>query len=333
MNALAKPQQLQPGIYEGLPMEEYLAMPACSASLLLTLLDRCPRAAWFDSWMNPRRPARSSTPAQSVGTLAHELLLEGSKKQLAIIDPLDHPAEKTGNIPDGWTNKSIKAARDAALAAGKIPVFPATAAAVEAMVTEARAYLASVGQDEPAVHDLFQPGGGRSEVTIVWEEHGCLFRMRPDRLALDFSLQGDVKTTKTTAEPDRWGRTQLFGMGYYIAAAFYQRGLEHATGKRSPYVYVAQEQDPPHLCSLIGLDPMAQQLGRRKAERAIAIWKECVKTGIWPGYPGRVAYPEAPRWELAREDVAEAGGNAYDYPDMGWKKPEKLGFDHEHDPV
>jgi hypothetical protein len=76
---------------------------------------------------------------------------------------------------------------------------------------------------------------------------------------------GDVKTTKTVAEPDRWGRTQLFGMGYYIAAAFYRRGLERGTGKRADYVYLVQEQAAPHLCSLVGLEPKAIALGEAKA--------------------------------------------------------------------
>jgi hypothetical protein len=261
---------LAPGIYEGVPMEEYLRMPAASASNMLTLIERCPRAAWFDSWLNPKRVAQSSTPAQGIGTLAHALLLENSKSKLAVIDPKDHPAEKTLNIPDGWTNKSIRAARDNAIAAGMVPVFPETATAIDSMVEAARAYLVAVRDEEPLVHQLFQPDGGKSEVTVVWEEDGCLFRMRPDRINTALSMMGDVKTTKTAAEPDRWGRTQLFGMGYYIAAAFYRRGLERATGKRSSYVYLAQEQDAPFLCSLIGLDPIAIELGERKASRAIA---------------------------------------------------------------
>lgn len=310
MNALPKDSGLAPGVYEGVSMGEYLAMPAANASLLNTLLERCPRAAWFDSWLNPRRPADASTPAQSVGTLAHELLLEGTRAKMHVIDPNDYPTKSTGNIPDGWTNKEIREARDAALGAGMIPVFPKVAADVEAMVGEARAYLATLSRTEPAVHDLFAPGGGRSEVTIVWEEDGCLFRIRPDRLS--DAICGDVKTTAATAEPGKWGRLQLFGMGYYVAAALYRRGILAATGKRVESIYLVQEQSAPFLCSLVGLDPMAQQVGQRKAERAIAIWKHCVRTGAWPGYPNRVAYPEVPPWEAAREEVEEAAGNPYD---------------------
>lgn len=334
MNALAKSEQLRPGIYEGLSMEEYLAMPAASASTILKIVQRCPRSAWFESWLNPHKPGRTSTAAQSVGTLAHSLLLENSKAKLEVIDPNLYPTKSTGNIPDGWTNADIKAARDRALRAGMIPVFPEVAAAVEAMVAEARAYLATVSEHEPAVHDLFLPGGGKSEVTIVWEEDGCLFRMRPDRISAALNLMGDVKTTKMEAEPDAWGRKSLFGMGYYVAAAFYCRGLEHHTGKLSRYVYLAQEQEPPHLCSLIGLDGAARHLGKARADRGIAIWKDCMKTGVWPGYPNRVAYPAPPRYELQREEEIESAGHEY--------APEKLyagardtgrAFANEHDPA
>lgn len=337
MNAVAKEEteQLKPGIYVGLPMEKYLAMPAASASLLITLLDRCPRAAWHDSWMNPKRPADASTPAQSVGTLAHALLLEKSKARLEVIDPNKYPAKTTGAIPEGWTNTAIKAARDLAIAEGKIPVFPAVAEGVEGMVVEARAYLASISQSEPAIHDLFQPNGGRSEVTIVWEEDGFLFRMRPDRWGV--ALMGDLKTTKATAEPNRWARTQLFGMSYYVAAAFYRRGLERATGKRLPYIYLVQEQAAPYLCSLVGLDAAAQELGQRKAEEAIARWKECMSSGRWTGYPNRVVYPEPPRWQLAEEGIDQVEGIPYDIEKVGWKEAresgQKIGFDGERAPL
>lgn len=330
MSAVMKAQQYGPGVYEGLPMAEYLAMPAVSASMVITLLERCPRAAWFGSWLNPRRPVTKSTEAQSVGTLAHELLLEGSLAQLAVIDPAKYPAKTTGEIPKGWTNDNIKKARNEALAAGKVPVFPAVAAEIEAMVVEARSFLASTRESEPAVHDLFQPGGGRSEVTIVWEEDGCLFRMRPDRLAADLLLMGDVKTTAAVAEPDRWGRTQLFGMGYYVAAAFYRRGLAAATGKRAEYVYLVQEQDAPYLCSLVALEQRAIALGEAKADRAIAVWKNCVKTGVWPGYPTRVAYIEAPPWEVQREEEMPRGVE-YD-PAKLWQKPARA-FANESDPA
>jgi hypothetical protein len=102
-------------------------------------------------------------------------------------------------------------------------------------------------------------------------------------------------------------------MGYYISAAFYRRGVERLTGKRPSYVYLAQEQEPPHLCSLVGCDPAAEALGDLKVDRAIRRWKQCMRSGVWPGYPNRVAYPETPPWEIARaEEQGEAHGIPFD---------------------
>ena len=44
---------MKPGTYPGLPMAEYLAAPAVSASIVKTIISECPRAAWFESWLNP----------------------------------------------------------------------------------------------------------------------------------------------------------------------------------------------------------------------------------------------------------------------------------------
>ena len=37
-------------IIPNMPMEQYLALPAVSASLVRHMVDECPKAAWFDSW-------------------------------------------------------------------------------------------------------------------------------------------------------------------------------------------------------------------------------------------------------------------------------------------
>lgn len=310
-----------PGVYPGLPMAGYLAMPAVSAHLLKQLLERCPYAAWHESWMNARADVLASTKVQSAGTVAHSMLLEGRTDIVQVIDPKDHPNEKGGGIPAGWTNKSIKAARDAALEAGKVPMLPGDFTEVLAMVEAAKAFIESLRDTEPAIWALFQPGGGESEITMVWrEKDGTPCRIRPDRIALDRSLIADYKTGGTSAEPNTWGRTQMVKMAYYVSAAFYRRGIKAITGKSPAYVWLVQEQEAPYLCSLVGADPMGEQLGDRKTARALAQWSSCVATGKWPAYPNRVVYPEIPAWEMAREEIVDAPGIPYDIEKAGWKE-------------
>jgi hypothetical protein len=313
---------MKPGIYPGLAMAEYLAAEAVSATLLKAVIEECPRAAWWRSWMNPHAPARTSDAAQGAGTIAHACLLEGSTDCVQVIDPNDHPAEKTGNIPEGWTNKSIRTARDQALNAGKVPVFPSTMAVIEAMVAAAREFIESLRESEPAIWAAFQPSGGESEVTLVWEDNGTLCRIRPDRISTDRRIIVDYKTGGTSAEPDTWGRAQMVRMGYYTSAAFYRRGAQAAFGVTPDYVFLVQEQEAPYLCSLVGIDPAGCALGERRIARALRTWKACANANSWPGYPTRVCYVEIPPWEHSRDEAIEvARGNPYDYGKMGWKKP------------
>jgi hypothetical protein len=331
---------ITPGIYVGLTMHDYLTMPAVSATLVKTVVERCARAGWFDSWLNPGKFSDDSTKAQNNGSIAHSGLLEGHFNFVEAIDPNLYPTKSSGNIPEGWTNKEIKAARDYAIASGKIPVLVSEFKKIQAMVTEARYFLESIRNDEPAIYEAFQPNVGDSELTMVWDDDGVLCRLRADRISKDRKLIVDYKTTLTSAEPDTWGRTQMVKMGFYTSAAFYRRGVRKLCGVSPAYAFLVQEQEPPYLCSLVGVDNKAFDLGSRKVERGLTIWRQCMKENRWPAYPTRMCYPEIPSWEFSRWEDAEGNaeqGIPYDTEKMGWKEAresvEKIGFEHERDPL
>lgn len=314
---------MTPGVYPALPMADYLALPALSAGVVRTMVDRCPLAAWYESPLNPDRVIDTSA-ATDTGSIAHAILLEGSRECVAVIDPRDHPAEKTGAIPEGWTNKSIREARDSARRAGKIPVLLSAMGEIDAMVAAAQAFIATLRDSEPAIWAAFQPNGGRSEVTMVWQEGDTLCKLRADRLADDHRVIVDYKTSAMSVEPDRWGRTQLVGMGYYVSAAWYQRGVRALSGVDPSYVFLCQEVEAPYLCSLVGLDPSGLALGDEKCGAGLRRWQECVRTGVWPAYPNRVCYPELPVWERNRWDeqalsASERGDWRVLFPDMAEK--------------
>lgn len=296
---------MNPGTYHGQKMVEYLGVPGVSASIIKKIVSECPRAAWWDSWLNPNQ-TRETSDAMDAGTIAHAILLDGSAAGVEVIDPQDHPAEKTGAIPAGWTNKSIRAARDDARKAGKIPVLTDGFAGIQNMVDSARAFIESLKAEEPAVWQAFQPTGGESETTMIWQEKDTFCKMRPDRISTDRKLIIDVKTTARSAEPDSWGRTQLVGMGYYVSAAWYRRGVETLCGVSPAYVFLVIEAEPPHLCSLVGMDPHAWDLGAQKVEAGLKAWQACERSGKWPAYATRVCYPEIPAWEDSRWEERQA---------------------------
>lgn len=285
---------ITPGIHRGLAMADYLKLPALSASTLQVLIEECPAAAWHRSWLNPNRVAEESDEAQGIGTIAHSILLEGSTDCVVTVD-----------APD-WRTKAAKEARDAAAAEGKVAILAHKMGRVLAMVQVARGYIESLRKTEPAVWAAFQPDGGESENTLVWDEDGVLCRARPDRVAAAGELFIDYKTVTRCAHPDSWGRTHLAGMGYYVGAAFYLRAARAVyRAQRPEYLYLVQEQEPPFLCSLVGIAADGIALGRLKVEDGLRLWRRCAASNKWPGYPTRACYVVLPAWEAARWEARE----------------------------
>jgi hypothetical protein len=313
---------LAPGMYPELPFEEYLSQPAVSASLLRSVITECPRAAWYESWLNTARAQNDNTKASDAGSIAHELLLEGSDNCVQVFDRADYPGAR-GGIPEGWTNLSIRQARDDCRAAGKIPVLKEQYTLIENMVDAARNFIESLKHSEPAIHALFQLDGGASEVSMIWDDDSTLCRIRPDRINETRTLVCDPKFTDTSVNPADWSRRQMTPMGYWLRAAFYRRGCRMMFGTDCEYIFLVVGQKSPHLCSLVGVDPAGFDHGSMQVERGLRTWRECVDKKWWPGYPGRVAYPEVKPWEQA-EELERGGltpdGIPYDYETMTGRK-------------
>lgn len=289
---------MTPGIHYGMSMAEYLAIPAVSNGVIRALLERCAAAAWHGSTFNPRR-APDDTDASDAGTIAHAILLEGSRDCLQVIDPNKHPnLTKPFAIPEGWTNKPMREAKAAARAAGKIPVLPCDVAEINSLVDAAHAFVESLRTTEPAIHAMMQPGGGKSEVVMVWREGDTLCKLRTDRIANDFGVVLDYKTTALNAEPEAWARTMLD----YMGAAWYRRGVRAVTGVEPDYVFLVGERALPYLHSLPGVLPADLALGDEKVGHGLREWQKCDRAGHWPGYPNRVTYAEVPVWHRLQWD-------------------------------
>lgn len=142
-----------------------------------------------------------------------------------------------------------------------------------------------------------------SEVTMVWQEGETWCKARADRLSNDNRVIVDYKSCAGSVEPTRWARTNLAGLGNYLSASWYRRGMHRLTGILPEYVFLAQETTAPaHLCALIGLDASWLALGDEKVEYALRRWQRCVKNKVFAGYPTRVCYPDPPAWERAQWD-------------------------------
>jgi len=224
-------------------------------------------------------PTAEACEAMDVGTAAHMWLLE-QLSQIAVIDAKD------------FRTKAAQEARDAARAAGQVPLLAARWHHVENMVAAARGQLAAHRDGGAAMFT-----NGLPEQTLIWREGPTWCRARLDWLrpgAID-----DYKTTTHgTANPDAWSRS-LFAAGHDIQAAFYLRGLKALTGDDATFRFAVQESFEPYALAVIGLGPDALMLAEKKVLYALELWQRGLERDDWPGYPPRTCWATLPAWQEA----------------------------------
>lgn len=303
-----------PGVYD-IPAEEYHAdpcpEPSLSNSIAKTLLGKSPRHAWLaHPRLNPDHEAKDNKK-YDVGSAAHALLLEGQDAVEVI-------------AADSFRTKDAKTARDAAYAAGKIPLLTEQAADVAAMQIAALAQLKSHEEAFAAF------ATGKPERTLIWQEDGGTWcRARLDWLDEGRGYIWDYKTT-TSAHPDDWQR-RLFDLGYDMQEAWYRRGVKALGLCDDPqFRFIVQEVEAPYALSVIGLTPGTMMLGEMKVWRALETWRWCLANNRWPGYPSQTCYIEPPPWELgkieemkAREEIARDDGKTLVETMIDWQAPLK----------
>jgi hypothetical protein len=290
-----------PGIYDGVAASDYHAdqgigdlttggAPSLSASTINTLLTMSPaHAKAGHPRLNPDYQPKVEDKFD-LGTACHSMLLEG----ISIVEVCDFP---------DWRTKAAKEARDLARMHGRVPLLTDQYASVLGMYEAVAAQIAQLDVDPIPLT------AGKPEQTMVWEEQGVLCRARIDWLHDDLTAIDDLKTTSRSAHPESWTRT-MFGIGCDVQAAFYLRGLRHCATLpgRPDWRWLVVETQPPYALSVVSPGPAVLELANMKIDAALATWKQCLETDVWPAYPRQVCYAELPAWEearwLAREEIA-----------------------------
>lgn len=145
---------------------------------------------------------------------------------------------------------------------------------------------------------------GKPEQTLIWQEAGIWCRARLDWLHDDYADIDDYKTTGN-AHPDAETR-RLLGLGADIQDAWYKRGVRALGLHRDPrFRFICQETKPPYALSVIEFNSVADELADRRIAKAIALWRWCVTTDTWPGYPARTCFVGPSPWQEKAQMDAE----------------------------
>lgn len=276
-----------PGVYtaDQVSLEQYHAdiVPggSLSSSGARALLDPgCPAQFHYDR-QHPQAPKKEF----DLGTAAHSLLL-GSGAELVVVS-----AEK-------WTTNAVKAEVAAIRAEDKIPIKPSDMEKVTAMVAAVRQH--------PLAGPLFTPGTGVAEQSLYWEDKATkvVCRARPDWLKKypGLTLCVDFKTA-AAADPTAASKA-IADRNYHQQDPWYIDGIQAVTGQQARFLFVFQSKTAPYLITVRELSEADRAIGRAKNQRALRIYAECERTGIWPDWTGPVTdipYISLPPWAATRE--------------------------------
>ncbi len=279
-----------PGVYS-IPEADYHARPELSSTGIRKLLPpSCP--ALFKHWRDNGDPPKR---AWEVGSAAHKLVL-GVGPKLVRID-----AEE-------WRSNAVKAEVAAVRDAGSVPLRPSDWDVVHAMADALRAH--------PFAGKLFEPGTGRAEQTLIWQESATYMpegrevvgRAVPVRCRalVDWlpnpragrMVVPDFKSAASAA-PAKIERT-MADFGYHVQLCLYLRGLRALglAGDDAQGLLVVQEKTAPYLVTVVQPDRDAMRLAEMRIREALDIYAEATATGRWKGYSDDVVLASLPPWEL-----------------------------------
>lgn len=260
-------------------LNDPVVSPSLSASIANTILRQSPAHARLQHRrLYPDAP-RSDDSRLDIGSAVHSLLLERDDSRFVWVAAND------------WRTSAAKEARDTARSEGKLPILSRYQGVLEQMCKVARETIA---QSELA--GMWERG--KPEQSLIWQDDGIWCRARPDYLLNDYSMIFEYKST-VNAERTFFSR-QIGNMGYSLQAEFYRRGLAALDLHDNPVqVILAQEIESPYACAFFTLSNSYIEIAQHEIERAVATWRMCLQSNIWPAYGTEITVVEPPPWEMA----------------------------------
>jgi len=272
-----------PGIYDGIPDDVYHAdKESLSVSGAKKLLPpSCPALfKWQQDHGQPRKAVFD------FGRAAHTLVL-GSGQEIVRIDAED------------WRGKAAREQRDAVYAEGLTPLLKHE--------YQQACEMADAIAAHPIASALLNPDRGKPEQSAYWLDtdydvmRRCRFDWLPEtdggRLVLP-----DYKTARS-AEPGAFSRAAA-SFGYHMQAAWYidaARALGLA--EDISFVFIAQEKTAPYLVTVVELDYLSVDAGRRHNDDAMHIYRQCIDSGVWPGYADGIEVISLPTWAFYEDEM------------------------------
>lgn len=281
----------EPGVYN-IPAEVYHQDPVAGGSLsshgIRDLLPPSCPALFLHNRTHPAAPKKE----YDLGHAAHKQVL-GTGPELVLVDR------------DRWDTNEVKDRLKAIRADGGVPLKRKDWDAVYAMADAIRAH--------PIAGQLLRAEMGEAEQTLVWRdpETGVWCRAMLDWMGVDpagHPLTVEYKTAEC-AHPAAFAKS-AGSYGYDIQQAHYEDGYQVVWGHPALFLFVVQEKEPPYLVTVAQLDQSDVDRGRAVCRAGRAVYRDCVTSGLWPGYNPDIVQISLPQY-VQRTRVEAIYGDQY----------------------
>jgi len=274
----------KPGIYKGITRAQYESIPAVNQSTLKLLKPTAMHGKYAIE--HPRK----SSEQMSIGTATHTCLLEPSKIKSSFIEMPD---------VDGRTKEGKDAkAQFEEMAQGRTVFQKKDMDLVRGCVEAAKKH--------PGFMQLLA-GAKAKEVVVVWNDAltsiACKALIDIVGEAGGAWVVCDVKTSRNADRPQF--QKDILKYGYHIQAAFYVDGVMAHTRCNAPFIIAVVENEPPHAVAIYEMGMDSIEIGRKEYRRLMALYDECCKSGVWPGYPNELSIIDIPHWAIQQEQFFE----------------------------
>lgn len=275
---------ITPGIISQ-PAADYHASDAVSNSRLSALRapEGCP--AIYCALHIDKTRAEEETPAMVLGSITHRILLEPETVESAWHEK-----------PEGmtFTTKEGKAWREEHQ--GRPIITNEQGSAMRGMLRSVMAH--------PAARKII--ANSDRERSAYADDKGMLLKARFDLVprweGADFIA--DIKTC-LSSDNESAGVT-AYKMGYHRQAAFYLRVANLLGLKRTRFVFIWVEKEPPYLVNVAEMDPELVAAGETDIRRDLQVLRNCFAENKWPGRGDSISMFSAPRWALKEIEALSA---------------------------
>jgi len=276
---------MKTGVFFDVPMADYLAVDALSASGCEALISHG-KWGFYMRNLHPDRERRE-TNALADGELLHTYLLEPERF-----------AREYMRGPDGPEDKRLRAWKDAiaeAEATGRQILKPSQFAWLARCRAEVDAH--------PFARSAILGSSGLSEVTVYWEMGGVHCKARFDRLMPKIGI--DLKKTRDASDDGFVREAERYRYdikaSWYLSASNAMLDLGDDRFQQTHFGFVAIEQGWPQLVNVFAYEREDLRRADRQIAQAIELYRDGLENG-WGRDDLVVKRLRLPAWVRDRED-------------------------------